>query len=112
VVPCDIVREADGLAMSSRNVYLSPEQRAAATVLKRSLDTARVQFAAGTRDAEALRDTVAGVIAAEPLGEIDYISLADDETLEELSGEVVRPALLSLVVKFGKTRLLDNAELG
>ncbi len=112
VAPCDIVREADGLAMSSRNVYLSESQRAAAPVLKRALDTARARFAAGTRDAEALRDAVAAVIAEEPLAEIDYISLADDETLEELSGEVVRPALLSLVVKFGKTRLLDNLELG
>jgi len=112
VVPCDIVREADGLAMSSRNVYLSETQRAAATVLKRSLDLARVRFANGTRDADALRDLVAAVIAEEPLAEIDYVSLADEETLEELSGEVVRPALLSLVVKFGKTRLLDNLELG
>ena len=112
VVPCDIVREADGLAMSSRNIYLSEEQRAAAAVLKRSLDTARARFASGTRDADALRDTVVRVIAEEPLGEIDYVSLADDGTLEELSGEVVRPALLSLVVKFGKTRLLDNVELG
>jgi len=111
VVPCDIVREADGLAMSSRNVYLSPEQRAAATVLKRSLDTAAGKWRDGLRDATALRDTVAALIAEEPLAELDYVSLADDETLEELSGEVVRPALLSMVVKFGKTRLLDNVEL-
>ncbi len=111
VVPCDIVREPDGLAMSSRNVYLSPEQREAATVLKRSLDDARSRWKRGERDAAALRNAVEGVIASEPLAELDYVSLADNLTLEELSGEIVRPALLSLVVKFGPTRLLDNTEL-
>jgi pantoate--beta-alanine ligase len=111
VVPCNIVREPDGLAMSSRNVYLSGEQRAAATVLKRSLDHARGLWKRGERSAAALRNAVEGLIATEPLAELDYVSLADNLTLEELSGEVVRPALLSLVVKFGKTRLLDNVEL-
>lgn len=111
VVPCDIVREPDGLAMSSRNVYLSPEQRSAATVLKRSLDEAHLRWAGGERDADTLRATVSRFIDDEPLAELDYISLADNETLEELSGAVVRPALLSMVVKFGKTRLLDNMEL-
>ncbi len=111
VVPCDIVREPDGLAMSSRNVYLSPEQRSAATVLKRSLDEAHLRWAGGERDADTLRATVSRFIDDEPLAELDYISLADNETLEELSGSVVRPALLSMVVKFGKTRLLDNMEL-
>ena len=111
VVPCDIVREPDGLAMSSRNVYLSPEQRAAAPVLKRALEHAGSLFAGGERDAVALRHAVEDIIATEPLGQVDYISLADNVTLEELDGEVVRPALLSLVVKFGNTRLLDNAEL-
>jgi pantoate--beta-alanine ligase len=111
VVPCEIVREADGLAMSSRNVYLSAEQRTAATVLRRSLDEAAKRWGEGLRDAEALRDGVTSTIAAEPLAELDYVSLADTESLEELSGEVVRAALLSLVVKFGKTRLLDNIEL-
>jgi len=112
VVPCDIVREPDGLAMSSRNVYLTPEQRAAAPVLKRSLDHARSLYDAGERDAATLRRAVETVISSEPLAEIDYVSLADNTTLEELTGEVVRPALLSLVVKFGRTRLLDNMELG
>jgi pantoate--beta-alanine ligase len=112
VVPCDIVREADGLAMSSRNVYLSPEQRSAATVLKRSLEEARSLYEGGERSAAALRHAAESTIASEPLAEIDYVSLADNVTLEELSGEIVRPALLSLVVKFGKTRLLDNVELG
>ena len=111
VVPCNIVREPDGLAMSSRNVYLSGEQRAAATVLKRSLDHARGLWKRGERSAAALRNAVEGLIATEPLAELDYVSLADNLTLEELSGEIVRPALLTLVVKFGKTRLLDNIEL-
>ncbi|MBK7327977.1 MAG: pantoate--beta-alanine ligase [Dehalococcoidia bacterium] len=111
VVPCDIVRETDGLAMSSRNVYLSPEQRAAATVLKRALDDTRRRWAEGERDADTLRAAVSRLIDAEPLAELDYVSLADDESLQELEGTAVRPAILSMVVKFGKTRLLDNIEL-
>lgn len=112
IVPCDIVREPDGLAMSSRNVYLSPAQRAAAPVIKRSLDAAATAWAAGERDAEALRQATRNVIASEPLAQLEYVSLADDETLEEIEGTVHRPALLSLVVRFGPTRLLDNIELG
>lgn len=112
IVPCDIVREADGLAMSSRNVYLTPDQRAAAPVIYRALREARDRWTAGERDATALRALVAARIEAEPLAAIDYISLADDDTLEEIEGRARRPALLSLVVKFGTTRLLDNIELG
>ncbi|WP_322796642.1 pantoate--beta-alanine ligase [Tepidiforma sp.] len=112
VVPCDIVREPDGLAMSSRNVYLSPEQRAAAPVVKRALDVAASRWAAGEREAEALRRAVAEVVAGEPLAALEYVSLADDVTLEELEGRVEGPALLSVVVRFGATRLLDNVELG
>lgn len=111
IVPCDIVREPDGLAMSSRNVYLSPEQRSAATVLYRALTKAKQAYDDGERDAGTLRELVRSTIAAEPLAEIDYVSLADDVTLEELEGRVERPALLSLVVRFGQTRLLDNVEL-
>jgi len=111
IVPCDIEREADGLAMSSRNVYLSPEQRAAAPILKRSLDHAKGLWAAGERNADTLRRAVLDILATEPLGEVDYVSLADDVTLEELTGTVTGPALLSLVVRFGRTRLLDNVEL-
>ncbi|MBK6317510.1 MAG: pantoate--beta-alanine ligase [Dehalococcoidia bacterium] len=111
VVPCDIVRETDGLAMSSRNVYLSPEQRMAATVLKRALDDTLRRWAEGERDADTLRAAVSRLIDAEPLAELDYVSLADDESLQELEGTAVRPAILSMVVKFGKTRLLDNIEL-
>lgn len=111
IVPCEIERESDGLAMSSRNVYLTPDQRAAAPVLKRSLDHARGLWAAGERNAETLRRAVLDILAEEPLGVVDYVSLADDESLEELSGTVSGPALLSLVVRFGHTRLLDNTEL-
>ncbi len=111
IVPCEIVREADGLAMSSRNVYLTPKQRAAAPVLKRALEHARNLWNGGMREAETLRRAVRSQIEAEALAEIDYISLADDETLAELEGEVRGAALLSLVVKFGHTRLLDNIEL-
>lgn len=111
IVPCPIVRESDGLAMSSRNVYLSPEQRSAALVLSRSLGIARDRFERGLRDAEALRGIVTREIAAEPLGELDYVSLADDVSLDELNGKITKPALLSLVVRFGATRLLDNVEL-
>lgn len=111
IVPCEIVREPDGLAMSSRNVYLTPEQRAAAPVLKQALEHARNLWNSGMRDAETLRHAVRSQIEGEPLAEIDYISLASDTTLKELDGPVAGAALLSLVVRFGHTRLLDNAEL-
>ena len=111
VVPCDIVREPDGLALSSRNVYLTPEQRAAAPILKRSLEDARALWDSGERDADALREAVKGTLDGELLADVEYVSLADNVTLDEISGPVTRPALLSLVAKFGKTRLLDNIEL-
>ncbi len=111
IVPCDIVREPDGLAMSSRNVYLSPEHRAAAPIIHHALCEARAAFDDGANDADTLRALVANRIAAAPGAEIEYVSLADDATLEELAGEVTAPALLSVVVRFGATRLLDNIEL-
>lgn len=112
IVPCPIVREADGLAMSSRNVYLSPEDRAAAVVLSRGLREAEAAYSKGERSAEALRGTVTRAVTAEPRATLDYVSLADDDTLEEEEGRVERPALLSLAAKFGATRLIDNIELG
>lgn len=111
IVPCDIVREPDGLARSSRNVYLSPEERAAAPVIHRALEQAGEAYAAGERSAPALRTLVTSAISAEPLAGIDYVSLADDTTLEEVEGAIERPALLSVAVRFGHTRLLDNLEL-
>jgi pantoate--beta-alanine ligase len=107
IVIVPTVREPDGLAMSSRNVYLSPEQRKAAVVLSQSLKLAEKMYKEGERDAEKLRRAMRALIEKEPLGEIEYISIADGETLEELD-EVRSPAVISLVVRFGKTRLLDN----
>jgi pantoate--beta-alanine ligase len=107
VVVCPIVREPDGLAMSSRNTYLNPDQRKAATVLFRALSSARGAFEAGERDAEELRRIMAAAIDAEPLARAVYVSCADPDTLRELEGEVKR-ALLSMAVYVGKTRLIDN----
>ena len=107
IVVCPIVRELDGLAMSSRNVYLDPEQRKAATVLYRSLDQAKEAYENGERDADQLRQVLKDVLASEPLAEVQYVSCADYDTLEELA-TVERKALLSMAVYFGKTRLIDN----
>ena len=112
IVACETVREADGLAMSSRNAYLSPEQRAAAVVLSRALQRAEERFRDGVWEAEALRAGVRAAVAAEPLGELDYVSVADSETLAEIAGEVEGLALLSLAVRFGPVRLIDNVTLG
>jgi len=111
IVGMPIVREADGLALSSRNVYLTPEQRAAALVLSRALRLAEELHAAGERDAETLRRRMRTLIAAEPLASIDYVSVADGETLDELD-RIDRPALVSLAVRFGPTRLIDNTTVG
>jgi len=107
VVVCPIVREADGLAMSSRNTYLNPDQRQAATVLSRSLKAAKLAFHAGERDADALRAIVAEVVASEPLAQLEYISCAHPETLQELDGSIEN-GLLSMAVRVGRTRLIDN----
>jgi pantoate--beta-alanine ligase len=107
VVVCPIVRERDGLAMSSRNVYLDPEQRQAGTVLYRALRAAKEAYAAGERDAEKLRQTMKDVLANEPLANVQYVSCADYDTLEELE-EIKGKALLSMAVFIGKTRLIDN----
>ena len=110
IVACPIVREPDGLAMSSRNVRLTTEQRAAAPVLRRSLLAARAAYETGERDAETIRATMRAVLAAEPLAEPEYVSCADPATLRELA-RVEGPALLSLAVRFGSVRLIDNEPL-
>jgi pantoate--beta-alanine ligase len=107
IVICPIVRESDGLAMSSRNVYLEPEQRKAATVLYRSLTAARNAYENGEREAETLRQIMKDVLAAEPLAQMQYVSCADYDTLEELE-TVTGKSLLSMAVFLGKTRLIDN----
>jgi len=111
IVVCPIMREADGLAMSSRNVYLDPEQRRAATVLFRSLSAAKEAYEHGERDAEKLRQVMKAVLASEPLAQMQYVSCADYDSLAEL--DVIKgKALLSMAVFLGKTRLIDNFVLG
>ncbi len=110
VVPMPIVREPDGLAMSSRNSYLSPDERQAALALSRGLRAAEACWHAGERDAGSLRQVVLDIIDREPLAQVDYVSLADGATLEELQ-RAAPGALLSLAVRVGKTRLIDNTEL-
>ncbi len=111
IVVCPIVREPDGLAMSSRNVYLDAEERKAATVLYRSLNAAKNVYYNGERDAEELRRIMREVIATEPLAQMQYVSCADYDTLEELE-TVTGKTLLSMAVFLGKTRLIDNIVLG
>jgi pantoate--beta-alanine ligase len=110
VVSCPTVREEDGLAMSSRNIYLNPEERVAAAVLFQALTSAREAFESGYREASALRAVMREVLADEALAEVQYISVADADSLEELEGEV-EMALLSMAVLIGKTRLIDNLVL-
>jgi len=111
IVVCPTVREPDGLAMSSRNTYLDPGERRAATVLYRALEAARRAYAVGERDADRLRQILQAVLAQEPRAEVQYVSAADPDTLQELHGPVER-ALLSLAVFIGKTRLIDNVAVG
>ncbi|HEX5148152.1 MAG TPA: pantoate--beta-alanine ligase [Candidatus Limnocylindrales bacterium] len=111
VIACPTVRESDGLAMSSRNVHLTPEERRAAPVLHRALLAARTMWEAGERSAEALRDAMWKTLTAEALADVEYVSVADGRTLQELD-RVDGPALLSLAVRFGTTRLIDNEPLG
>jgi pantoate--beta-alanine ligase len=101
------VREPDGLAMSSRNVYLSPEERSQATVLNHSLALAKKMWSAGERDSVKIRAAMVDLIKQAPLGKIEYISIADALTLQELE-KAESPAVISMAVKFGKTRLIDN----
>jgi len=111
VIACPTVREPDGLALSSRNVHLSPVERAGAPVLRRALLAARSRWEAGERSADALRDAMWETLTAEPLAAPEYVSVADGTTLAELD-RVEGPALLSLAVRFGTTRLIDNEPLG
>jgi len=111
VIVCPTVREPDGLALSSRNSYLSTAERQAAGVLYRSLCAAAEAFASGTHQAEGLRQILRATLATEPLARPHYVSAADPDTLEEVQGEV-RQALLSLAVQIGKTTLIDNMVVG
>ncbi len=110
IVDVPIVREADGLAMSSRNVYLSEEDRKAALVLSRSLSLARQLVAEGERDVARLKERVVREIQSEPRAEIDYVEILSVPHLKQLD-LLADKALLALAVRFGKTRLIDNTVL-
>jgi len=110
IVVVPTVREEDGLAMSSRNIYLNPRERQAATILFKALDLARQLRRNGENDASKLRKQMTSLIKKEPLAQIGYVSIADMETLEELN-LIDGPALASLAVLIGKTRLIDNMPL-
>ena len=110
IITAPTVREPDGLAMSSRNAYLSPEERQAAVVLYQALGLAQKLWAQGETDAEKLRQEMLALIQKQPLAQVDYVSIADTETLDELD-RVKPPALVSLAVRIGKTRLIDNVVL-
>jgi pantoate--beta-alanine ligase len=107
LVVCPTVRESDGLAMSSRNVYLTQEQRAAAPVLFRALSGALGLWEKGERDGGRLRQVMRRILDAEPLADPEYVSAADPLTLDEL-GTASRGVLLSMAVRIGKARLIDN----
>ncbi|MGA2418503.1 MAG: pantoate--beta-alanine ligase [Candidatus Acidiferrum sp.] len=102
-----IVREPDGLAMSSRNAYLSPEERAAATVLHGALSAAKKHLASGERDVLQLQSKLRSVLDAEPLVKIDYVEIVDADSFEPVVS-VNRPSYVLLAVYLGKTRLIDN----
>ena len=110
IVPAPIVREPDGLAMSSRNAYLSPEERHAARGIFEALTRAHAAFAAGERAAQRLRDVAADHLSAAPLTRIDYVEVVDAETLEPVQ-TVERPAVVAVAAFVGSTRLIDNCLL-
>ena len=107
VVVCPIVREPDGLALSSRNAYLSAEERRAAAALHRALKAARAELAAGTRDSLHLQAVLHKVLEAEPLAAMDYAEIVDADAFEPVT-RIARPCYVLLAVFIGKTRLIDN----
>jgi len=111
IITLPTVREPDGLAMSSRNTYLNPEQRQAALVLHQALCLAQKLWSQGEKDAQTIRQQMTDLIGKQPLVDIDYVSIADAETLDELD-TVKSPALVSMAVKIGRTRLIDNMVVG
>ncbi len=107
VVGCPIIREPDGLAMSSRNIYLSPDERTAATVLRRALDAGTAAIQAGERNPTAVAGTMAAVVDAEPLARLDYVAAVDPRTLE--TPDMLGPTTQLLITTYvGSTRLIDN----
>ena len=113
IVVVPTVREPDGLAMSSRNVYLNPAERQAAVCLSRGLFEARKIWDKGEREAQAIRDRILKEIEAEPLARVDYVTLADAQSMQEITaGELSRLTMAALAVRIGKTRLIDNLVFG
>ncbi len=110
IVIVPTVREPDGLAMSSRNAYLNPQEHQAALVIYQALNRAQQLWSQGEKDAERIRQAMTALIQEQPLADIDYVSIADNQTLDELD-TVKSPALVSLAVRIGKTRLIDNVVL-
>ena len=111
IVMCPIVREASGLALSSRNTYLADEERTAALVLSRSLQEAREVYETGEKRAKVLKEITAAQLADEPLANIDYVEIYSFPELAEIE-KIDRPALLAVAVFIGRTRLIDNIILG
>ncbi len=111
IVSGPTVRESDGLAKSSRNQYLTAEQRPQAVCLRRALDEAERLFAAGERDPQTLVAALRALIGKSPSAKIDYAEIVDDETLQPLAGPIARPAFVALAVWVGKPRLIDNTVL-
>lgn len=111
IVGCPIIREADGLAKSSRNTYLSADERKAAVVLNQSLQAAQNAYQQGERSAAALTKVIQDILMAEPLAKIDYVEVVDWNTLESVE-RVTGSVLMAIAVYIGKTRLIDNRILG
>jgi pantoate--beta-alanine ligase len=111
IVICPIVREPDGLALSSRNAYLSPDERKAALVLNRALTAARDELAAGTRDALSIQSAMQKIFAAEPRAALDYAEIVDADAFEPVT-RISRPAYVLIAAFVGKTRLIDNLFIG
>jgi pantoate--beta-alanine ligase len=107
IIGVPTVREKDGLAMSSRNAYLSPDQRASALCLKKSMDLAERMFHDGTTDADLVKSAIESLINSHPFTRIDYVSLCDPSTLEDVR-TMGTESLLALAVRVGDTRLIDN----
>jgi len=107
IVVCPIVREPDGLALSSRNVYLNPDERQAATVLYRALEAAKDELARGVRNAPQLKDVVQRTLSKETLANVDYAEIVDAQSFEPIV-RINKACYVLLAVFFGKTRLIDN----
>lgn len=111
IIACPIIREPDGLALSSRNVYLNPEERKQALVLHRALGAVEESYVAGEKRTQQLKEKAFSVFAAEPAAVVDYVEIVDPNTLRQVDGDVTSPALVAVAAKIGTTRLIDNTVL-